>query len=99
MRDPMMGSFFFLLALLAATSALLPRTRKRLRWGRADGAIPISAVGACSWAGAFALVAVASFGWIHMASLFASVPLVVCAGFYDTWRFRRQSKPQQRTRS
>jgi hypothetical protein len=49
-------------------------------------------MGAAGWAGAFTLIAAAGFGWIHRVAVFATVPLVVCAGGYDTWRFRRRAK-------
>jgi hypothetical protein len=84
-----MGWVFLGLALAMTWVALNPQVRQGVHWGRTPPVIPMSGIGFAAWIGAFLTIAAAGFGWIPLAAIFLTVPALVCAGVFDSWRHGR----------
>lgn len=90
--SPAMGSLFLGLAFLMTWVALNPRTREHCAWGRTSTQIPMSGVGRIVVIAVFLLISAAAFGWLPLMTIFLAVPLLACAGVYDSWKHRRQGR-------
>jgi len=74
---------------------LNPRTRRDWHWGRTQTRIPMSAAGQGAVIGVLLLISAAIFGLLPLAMIFLAVPLLACAGVYDSYRHHRQMRQQR----
>lgn len=90
-----MGWFFLVLAAIVTYRALDPRTRNAFRWGRTHTSIPMSAGGRVIVILTLLGISAAAFGWLPLIAVFFSVPVLACAGAWDSYRHSRRMRQQR----
>lgn len=90
-----MGWLCLGLAGIVTYRAINPRTRNEFRWGRTHTSIPMSALGRVIVILTLLGISAAAFGWLPLIAIFVAVPVLACAGVYDSYWHRRRVRQQR----
>jgi antitoxin component YwqK of YwqJK toxin-antitoxin module len=89
--DPSIAWLLLILTCIVMYAVLSPRRRAGLRWGRGQTGFPMSKAGAYACVSVFLLMTAGAFGLAPFWSIFASVPLLACAGACDSYLHSRKT--------